>query len=204
MTIDRRHGAPRIFIEHGDPQPQRGGERLGLQAAVVQIVLGVDLVARVPQDAYQAVAERGGAAVADVQRPGRIGGHELQQHLAPASRLGAKGLALPQHLSDHRRPRRRRQAQVDEAGPGDLGGCDHLVRRERRGELLGDRPRRALELLGQAQRGAGGVVAMGGGGGALELRGIGGSAESCQGGPEQPLEPREDISRPGHAQLRDN
>ena len=55
-----------------------------LRAGVVVVVLALDLPAGPRQHARQAVAERGVAAGADVQRAGRVGADELDLH-APAA-----------------------------------------------------------------------------------------------------------------------
>ena len=67
-------------------QVQRAGERLDLRAAVVDVILAGDREAGMRQDAGQRVAEHRAAAMADMQRAGRIGRAELDIDPAAARR----------------------------------------------------------------------------------------------------------------------
>ena len=83
------------------------------------------------------------APVAHVQRAGGVGGHEFDHHAAPAGGLVAETLARGQHLGHHGLARGGGQAQVDEAGAGDLerlhpalhGGLRLQRLQQRRGDI---------------------------------------------------------------------
>lgn len=119
------------------------------------------------QQVGQRVAQCRLAAVADVQRAGRVGGDKLDQHLAVhALCLGAVAVALLQHRAQHIGLGGRRQAQVDKAGAGDFqaghqpGGT--RVGLDRVDDLLGQFPRVALERAGNLHGEVAGQVAVGG------------------------------------------
>ncbi len=125
-----------------------------LVAEVVDVVLARDAVARRLEQARDGVAEDGAARVADVQRPGRVGAHELEVD-ALAGRAGARPYAGARAEDRARAPRgapRGCSAQVHEAGPRDLGAPDDVVARERLDERLGDRARRLAEPLREHHR----------------------------------------------------
>src|SRR5690606_258006 len=74
-------------------------------------------------------------------------------------------------LQDPRRERTRRgrvEADVEEARPGDLGPGDARDGGERRGELLGELPRRHAEALAELEGDVAGPVAVVAGAGPLE------------------------------------
>jgi len=63
-----------------------------------------------------------------LQRPGRIGGDELDHHLAPAAGgRGAEAVAFAQHRVHHRLLGGGGDAQVDEARAGDLDRVDQAA-----------------------------------------------------------------------------
>ena len=68
-------------------QPHAGGENVHLPAGVVDVILAVHVEAGGAQQIGDRRAVRRAAPVADMQRPGRIGRHELDLHaLAGADR----------------------------------------------------------------------------------------------------------------------
>jgi LemA protein len=136
------------------------------------------------------------ARVAHVQRPGGIGRDELDHHAAPGpARAAAEAGAGVQRARDDRAARSGRQAQVDEAGAGDLGGGHELARgripRERVADGLRDLARRLLQRARQLQRHVAGEVAVGGLLGPLEQR----LGRGHAGGRRQRLDRRADARR---------
>ncbi len=76
------------------------------------------------------VAQRGLAAVADVQRAGRVGRDEFDDHVvAGAAGAAAEGRALFEHAARDRLLGAGGHAQVDEAGAGDVGRVDQALPR---------------------------------------------------------------------------
>ena len=102
------------------------------------------------------VAERGLAAVADVQRPVGFADTNSSSTCLPFAIRRAERAALVEHGGDHRLLRGGRQAQVDEAGAGDLGGFDEALRARPGGEggddLLGELARVRAERLRKLHR----------------------------------------------------
>ena len=145
------------------PGQDRRAEPVDLPAGVVEVVLALDLVADEAQDPPQRVAVGRVAAARGGQRPGRVGGDELD--LDPLARLGlaaAVAVAGRQHLGGGRACTRRRPGR----GSGSRG------RRPRRGraaspsrsvsfcaEPLRDLARRRLQRRGQQHRRVGREVA---------------------------------------------
>ncbi|MNS54903.1 hypothetical protein D3C72_877210 [compost metagenome] len=125
------------------------------------------------QQVGQRIAQRGLAAVADVQRAGRVGGDELHQHLAVHAALTrAVVVALGQHRAQHLGLGRGRHAQVDEAGARDLHGLDQALRARvglhRGDDALRQLARVALERARDLHGDVAGKVAVGGHLGPLE------------------------------------
>jgi hypothetical protein len=118
--------------------------------------------------------------VAHVQRAGRIGRDELDQHLLAGGGLLAEGGAGGiQHLAHDLLLGGRLQADVEKAGAGDLDGFDPLAESgggEQRGaQLFGQFAGLAAERFGELHGGRAGEIAMGSHLGRLE-RGFGASA----------------------------
>ena len=68
------------------------------------------------------VAQRCLAAVADVQRAGRVGGDELDQHLVAFTRIAAaESRAGRTDLRHQAVPGGGGEVEIDEAGAGDFG-----------------------------------------------------------------------------------
>ncbi len=142
-------------------QVQRAGERLGLGAAVVDIVLAGDGVAGMRQDAGQGVAEHGPADMADMQRAGRVGRAELDIDALPLPHSAAA--VLEASLQDRRHlplPEGRRHGQVHEARRCRRGLRDVAMRRKQVRQLAGQGQWRAARRLGEHEGGIGGRLAM--------------------------------------------
>ena len=90
-------------------QPDADREDVHLPAGIVDVVLAVHVVAGGLEQVGERRADRRPAAVADVQRAGRIRRHELDDHLAAARRPCSRRSAAPSvvHARDLRlhRPR---------------------------------------------------------------------------------------------------
>src|SRR5690606_7302312 len=148
--------------------PVAPGAGLGGQRQVVDLHAGVvvvELAAHVPavglEHARDAVADRAGAAVAHVQRAGGVGRHVLDARgAAAAAVVAAVGRALGVHLRQLPAPCAGREAEVQEAGAGDLHRGDVVAPRQRVDQRLGQRARVRLRRPGQQHRGIGGEVAM--------------------------------------------
>ncbi len=131
--------------------------------------------------------------MADVQRTGRVGGDELDQRRRVARRLMAEARGRREHFADHGLPGRGLQADVDEAGAGDLQRVDPALERGLRLQLGDQRLRQfarvLLQRLGQLHRRGTGEVAVGGLLGVLEGgRGRGGDEAGVDGLLAQALE----------------
>ena len=98
------------------PQVNRAGERIDLRARIVDIIFLGDAEARRLEHPGEAVADHGAAAMAHVQRPGRVGRHIFDiDALVVADRRQAVSLAFAQDRPKLVAPRVGRQPQVDEA-----------------------------------------------------------------------------------------
>jgi hypothetical protein len=136
-----------------------------LHADVVPVELARHLPALRREQVGERIAERRLARMAQMQRPGRIRRHELDHHLLAGVRArGAEALPLAKYLSHHLLLGRRRDPQVDEAGPGDLHFVDQPVRGRVDAQRIGDGRRHfariALQALGDLQRHVAGQVAV--------------------------------------------
>src|SRR3546814_2030558 len=97
------------------------GKVVDLRAGIVVIELALHRPAVGVEYARDAVADHRGAAVADVQRPGRVRGHVLHAGAAAlAGSIAAVGVALPQDGAKLALPGRFGHAHVQEPRPGDL------------------------------------------------------------------------------------
>ena len=153
---------------------QRAGEPVDLRAVVVEVVLAAHGRAGRLQHARQAVADRRPAHAADVQRAGRVGGHELEVERDAGQRLVLPVLAaLLDDGAGQLAGGGRVEPDVEEAGAGDLDRRDALGLREAPRELLGERARVGAGLLGQLHRHVGGPVPVVALPGSLEVHGRG-------------------------------
>ena len=170
---------------------ERRGECLHLHAAVVDVELVGDVVADEAQQPGQAVAVDRAAGVTGVHRAGRVGRHVLDHHPGAGADVAAAvvGTGVDDGADQVVQPRRV-QAEVDEAGPGDLdrGDVAGRVRGERVGELLGELAGVATGGLGGGHGDVGGELAVLAPGRSLEVDLGGGvdaeGAEGAEGVPE--------------------
>ena len=156
----RRRSRPRAAPPPSRGQ-QRAGEAVDLGAVVVEVVLAGDLGAAGLQQPGQRVADRRPAHAADVDRPGGVGGDELEVD-ALAGRGGVRAVAGARGEDLHRDLAERglREAQVEEARTGDVDRVDAVDLPQPGGQQLGDLPRRPAGGLGELERDARRVVAV--------------------------------------------
>jgi hypothetical protein len=143
----------------------RVGQGLDLHAGVVVVELAGDVVALRHEQRGQRVAQRRLAAVAYVQRAGRVGRDEFDDDfLAGAGAGAAVGGALRQHGLDHGLLGGGADAQVDEARAGDFGRFDQAlagrVGQQRIDQPGGQFARVHFQLLGQLHGDVAGDVAV--------------------------------------------
>ena len=138
---------------------------------VVDVVLALDLIARMREHAAQRIAQRGPTAVAHVHGANGVRGHELDLGLQALAHVGTGEVhALRARLGKHGVLRGDGQVEVDEARSRDLDLLDVLISRQVRNHRIGDLAgRRARELRG----------AHGHGGGPLAVRGISRSLDAA-------------------------
>jgi len=102
--------------------------------------------------------------MAHVQRAGRVGRDELDQHLLAGGRLLAEGVAGGQHFAHDLLLGGGLEADVEKAGAGDLDGFDPLAESgggEQRGaQLLGQFAGLAAQRFGELHGGGAGEIAM--------------------------------------------
>ena len=162
-------GAERFGRRGGGPaQPfERAGadgvaEYAHLASAVVEVVLARDLVPRRLQQTREHVADHRLAPVAQGQRAGGIGGHELDLGAQAPAGLGAAEFRSEfQHETHQVLPAGLRQPQVQEARSGDLtAGHEPARGAELGGQPIGDRPGRLTQPLGHEHGHVAGEVAV--------------------------------------------
>ena len=116
----------------GIVRPQATAARLYRQRQITDLCAGIVIVelarhrpAGSGQQATDTVAHGSATAMADMQWPGGVGGHELDLHAAAGTSIAvAKALALGQHALHHRAAALAGQEEVDEARPCNLGTGD--------------------------------------------------------------------------------
>ena len=96
----RRHDVLAVIavvgrLRHARAGPNRLAEAPHLRAGVVHVVLPLDVVAGVLEDATERVPVRGVARGGDVQRPGGVRAHELRFTRSPAPGRPARSGARP-------------------------------------------------------------------------------------------------------------
>ena len=138
---------------------------LDLAARVVEVVLARDLVAGRLEHAAQQVAHERAARVADRQRTGRVGGHELDVDLRGVATLDPAEAGVRGARDRPGRPRAAgREPEVDEARARpprrSRQGRRPRAPRSARDEGLGDRQRRPAQRAGELQREVGWQVAV--------------------------------------------
>ena len=182
-----------LLHEGGDLQVaarDRLGEDVHLVAGIVDVELAGDLVAGEFHDAAQGVAQGCPAAVAQVHGAGGVGRDELDVDLgALAHGAAAKAAALLADAAEHALQSCVGEAQVDEAGSGDLDGAQQLAALEVLDEDGCDVARVHVRLLGASHGNGGSPVTVGAVARTLqgrvwdglegELAGLDGLLESC-------------------------
>ena len=129
---------------------QGGGEAVDLGAVVVEVVLTGDFGAAGGQDPGQGVADGGPAGTAQVHRAGGVGGDVLKVDV-----LAAQGVVAPICLAGlddgagELAGAGGVEADVEEAGAGDLHRGDAVEGLKTRDEELGEVARLGARLLGQ-------------------------------------------------------
>jgi len=161
VGVGRPAGIARL--EPLGPQLRAVGQRGDLHAGVVVIELAPDVVALAGEQVADGIAQCGLAAMADMQRAGRVGRHEFDQHAHPRGRLLPVMRAGFQHLAHDLLLGLRREADVEETGTGDVDAFDPALvgRRGEQGQaqFLTELTRIFLERLGQLHgRGAGEIA----------------------------------------------
>ena len=142
-------------------EERRLGERLDLAAGVVDVVLARHVVAGVGHQRGERIAEHGAAGMADVHRAGGVGGDVLDVDLLALADVGAAEIgALLERGAEDGVPGGVGEAEVEEAGTGDLGRDDLGVVLEGVGELGRDLARILAERLCDDHRGVGREIAM--------------------------------------------
>ncbi len=103
----------------------RVDQLVDLGARIVDVELATDLMAGKLEQARDRVTDRGAAPMADVQRPGGVGGHELDVDCASRAPVVAAVLAvLLENFAEAGAQIFAAHAEVDEPGPGDLRMLD--------------------------------------------------------------------------------
>ena len=140
----------------------RGAEDVDLAARIVEVVLARDAVARRLEDAAEQVADERAAGVADRERPGRVGRHELDvdvlglgdRRATERGAGGPGGVEGPLHVAG-------REAHVDEARRRYLRARDDVrVPGDDTGEDAGDLQRWPPQGSCELQREVAGEVAV--------------------------------------------
>ena len=123
-------------------------EDVHLQAGVVDVVFLLHAPAREGEDVARHVADRGAAAVTDVQRPSGIGADELDLRFPTFAEIDAPVIAAGrQHVADDVAHPQIRQIEIDEAGTGHFDAADVLVRADAAHDVLGQVARFAAQQL---------------------------------------------------------
>ena len=123
-----------------------GAEELHLGAGVVVVVLPLDGVAGELAEARDAVAVGAVPRRRDRDRARRVRRHQLDlDSLRPLGRAGAVAIACLEHLRERVLVPGGRDAEVEEAGTGDVDPFDEAAEVGPLGELRGDLARRAAQ-----------------------------------------------------------
>ncbi len=142
-------------------QVDRPRERFDLRAAVVDVVLARDVVAREGEQRGQRIAEDRATDMPDMQRARRVGGDVLDIDLDARAEAGmSERLAGVERLRHDVGPDRRGEAEVQETGSGHARGLDPRVGGDAFGQLLRDLARRTVGAAGKDHRGIGRHVAV--------------------------------------------
>ncbi len=144
-------------------QVDRPREHVDLRAAVVDVELTRDVIAREGEKRRQRVAEHRASGMADMQRPGGIGRDELDIDLEPRAQAGmTEAAAGIERLGHHVGPDLGREPEVEEAGPRHIDGRDARIATEPLGQFLADLAGVHVGGPGENHRGVRRHVAVGG------------------------------------------
>ena len=153
-----------VGVDAARPGLYREREIGDLDTRIVVIELALNLPAAGLEQRGDRIAQRSLSAMTDMQRPGGVGRHELDQDLAARAKLVApEAIALREDHAEHFALGAGGQTQIDEARTGDLGRFDQLSRTgglHQINQRLRNRTRVALERLGDLQGEVAGKVAM--------------------------------------------
>ena len=153
--LDRRP-AP---LQISQPHTQR--EDVHLAACVVDVVLALHVESGRFEDVRDTCAVRRAPAVPDVERAGGVGGDELHLNAPAVSERRVRALrAGDEDAAHYRGERLRRDAEVDEARPGDRNRRDRGRFRQPCQDALGDLTRLALCDAGKGEGYRTGEIAM--------------------------------------------
>ena len=142
-------------------QVDRAGERVDLRAGVVDVIFAGDFKAARFEQAGERVADHRAAAMAHVQRPGRVGRDIFDvDPLALADRRAAVGVAFAEDRAKLVAPGIGRELEVDEARPRHLDRGDRGKRLQLGRDQPGERARVGARRLGQHHRRIGRKVAV--------------------------------------------
>ena len=109
-----------------------------------------------------------------MQRAGRIGGDEFEQHPLPPAQIDvAVALPLVEDLPDHGLKRAFFEEKIDKTRAGDLGFVNQIVWRQARDDLLGQIARGQAGPLAEQQGDIARKITMRGGTRGFDLRGSG-------------------------------
>ena len=153
-----RHGLA-VLVEVA--QPGRQAEDVHLTAGIIDVVLAGHIPAGKGEQAGQRGAVGRTAAVADVQRAGRVGRDEFDLHLLLATgRRAAESRAFGQHGAHDIDLGPRIEGEIDEAGTGHFRLGNQHRNRQFRQQLVGNFARILLQRLGQLHGQVGRPVAV--------------------------------------------
>ena len=160
VTVGRKGHRDAVLLEV--TQPGRQAEDIHLPAGVIDVILACHVPSGEGEQAGQRSAVGGAAAVADVQRSGRVRRNELDLDLLPAPEGGAPE-ALPFREDGGNDPGLgpRVEDKIDEPGAGHFGLRHQRRRRQLGDEAPGDLARIHLQRLGQLHGEVGGEIAVG-------------------------------------------
>ena len=141
-------------------QSQTLAEQLHLAAGVVEIVLPLDFVAGGLQQPRQRITDDGAATAPDVQWAGGVGADEFDQGALSCADIKLRQLlAFPQYRVHLGAEPGLVQAEVEEAGRGDLDAGEEGGRRQVVSDALRNFERAAAHAARQLQRDGTGVIA---------------------------------------------
>ena len=131
----------------------RPRQHVDLRAAIIDVILPRDLIARKGQQRSQRVAKDRAPRMANVQGSGGVRADILDVYLHMAAHAGmAKAPARIDRLGHDIVPDGRLEPKIDETRPSHLGALDVRIVRQPLHQFLGNRARRLAHRLGQHHR----------------------------------------------------